>query len=389
MSNTGAGNLDANFGRRGDDSGGSSSPVLNSEQLYKMAGWTDDDGMFEIRNVAKVTTKASGALFADMDEFDDEYDDEDDLDSKKTAEIIRSSFSALATAPLVEPKQPVESSTSTLSTSSTPASSTSVTVTTATEEKPIKKKDKKKKLEDDTGPVEVPKSMADIYKISNQNRKKNKAKKKLKSELQDADDQDDDDEGKDDDDMGSSKRSKQKDLKVITSEDTIKFMNKIGWLPETNDPFGIQYPPQPSSAVSTTGSVSSAAASATGGDQPLHQRKPSYDKSTQAKQKPINTPTIVPPNASNTIGAGNNLRQGTNPQQRQFIPFDYSSAQQVIGNPNGPPVGNQGGFFNPYGVAPHAPMGGHSRDHMRQKSNQRSMSFGSHNNSKSGGQWRR
>jgi hypothetical protein len=76
---------------------------------------------------------------------------------------------------------------------------------------------------------DIPRSMAEIYRISNRNRKRNKEKKKTK-----------DDAGEDDDDI--SKRLKKSAVSSSTSgpvkggDDAVKFMLDIGWVDNASIP---------------------------------------------------------------------------------------------------------------------------------------------------------
>ncbi|KAH3760960.1 hypothetical protein Pelo_7194 [Pelomyxa schiedti] len=86
----------------------------------------------------------------------------------------------------------------------------------------------------------VPQSIAEIYELSNKNRKKNKEKKKMKEDRQFDYDEEENEEDSEDQKTPTLPPTDE-DGKPIIKEDKIEFMRRIGWLRETALP-----PPQTS-----------------------------------------------------------------------------------------------------------------------------------------------
>eukprot|EP01102_Stenamoeba_stenopodia_P020888 TRINITY_DN8292_c0_g1_i1.p1 TRINITY_DN8292_c0_g1~~TRINITY_DN8292_c0_g1_i1.p1 ORF type:complete len:1022 (-),score=235.38 TRINITY_DN8292_c0_g1_i1:83-3148(-) len=157
------------------------SPVLSTDQLYKSAGWFEDvvpEGAYVAkRDILDVDTKGGTLFDSSSDDDDDKYDAYATRDTLTKIQMSFDSpfesslFAAIMNKKQSKPSQPPPQIVVEESESPKESPKTSPRVFDVLDDKDV--------AADLDG---VPKSMAEIYKLSNRNRKRNKEKKKLKEE---------------------------------------------------------------------------------------------------------------------------------------------------------------------------------------------------------------
>eukprot|EP01103_Thecamoeba_quadrilineata_P014932 TRINITY_DN4571_c0_g1_i1.p1 TRINITY_DN4571_c0_g1~~TRINITY_DN4571_c0_g1_i1.p1 ORF type:complete len:850 (-),score=160.48 TRINITY_DN4571_c0_g1_i1:118-2667(-) len=205
----------ASQSRRDDHSYKEPSPVLSVEQLFPYAGWLDaKPERRETRSACLSPAKFTPRLFADDNAVQSMPLVQN---SKLLLEQIRNSFIGSSLLPLLNP---------------TPGSaSTFETFVKEYENGSNQQSNSRKdvgapsKSSAPQSSLEVPRSIDEIYKLSNKNRKRNKEKKKLKESAKKGTTGVDEDGSEEED--NEPKRQKGNSS---TSEETEEFMRKIGWL---------------------------------------------------------------------------------------------------------------------------------------------------------------
>jgi len=218
------------------------SPVLTTEQLYDTAGWQDESS--SAVPVVRVQNLLGFSLSSKVQTNQSE-------ENRKIAEDVRAEIGkGLHTGfSAVQPKTPFAAMAKAMVNSynkdSTGKLSSSETVKSANTSSNTERKDTV--AEDDVIDIDtpanadalesddIPRSMAEIYRISNRNRKRNKEKKKLKEEV--LANKDDVDESHKQISNAHSVRKRQKNTgqgtgstKELGTQEAIEFMRNIGWV---------------------------------------------------------------------------------------------------------------------------------------------------------------
>ena len=305
----------------GNSSGMYQSPVLTTDQLYTAAGWLEDEFHWTPRSKYNIIMPNLNENFESSQPFvttlflnsfkEDEEDDEDEqlqIYRDRVAKIQSS-----ITDSMINARAPPE-----LFKSFDQSTAKAQSTTTTTTQESTKKAEAT--LEDVNEEEPLPQSMAEIYKLSNQiKRKRNKEKKKLKQEqVNQEDDQVDDDDEEEED--KSLRNKKLKGEGKVT--DPVEFMKEIGWVDKQQQQQQQQYQQQ---APSSYG-------------QQQQQQSGGY-RNNQGNQ-----------NRNNSNSNNNYQRKGN---YQNFTPYDYSQNQQQQyqqqqQQPNQGTGGNRGGYFNPY-----------------------------------------
>ncbi|GBG29336.1 Exosome component 10 [Hondaea fermentalgiana] len=188
---------------------------------------------------------------------------------------------------------------------------------------------------------DIPRSMAEIYRISNRNRKRNKDKKKLK---------DDNGNGPRKSSPATKKRGKDAsnagdDSEAGAGDDAIDFMRDIGWVEGGNKPVPSLVvegaPDQPahlagaSADTSTGASVSGAASTGAGskksstGPAGASQTSKAGSSNKRGRRNTPNSPKHRPANSGNSSGASGEQQQQQQQQPRQL--HGYAKAAAAAG----------------------------------------------------------
>ena len=271
---SGNGNDDNNGGGGGGDD---DDEVLTTDQLYKLAGWeekTDERNDIAMSNSSHTKTDAQAVKSSSL--FDDSSDDDDD------DAIINSggNSSASAAASVIEFPP----------------------LTATFQEKPKKDKEENAGEEDEeegaSTVTTIPKTMEEIYKLSNANRKRNKEKRKLKEESGKLHSNADDSSDNEEPDQKAPNTAKP------TVEDKHEFMKKIGWVESTD-------------ADTTTTAIAAAAAAAAATE---HQQPQSQ---TATQKQGIRIERRKPGIASTK------KQQQQQQQQKAFTSYDYNKINSL------------------------------------------------------------
>lgn len=304
--------------------------VLTADQLYKMAGWEEknDVDMDEPAKEAKTNAQAvkSSAL------FDDSSDDEDinlDVDvsgigaggagSKANVLINPAEFPPL-TATFQEKKEAKDSG------------------------------DDDDDDDDGNTVTTIPKTMEEIYKLSNANRKRNKEKRKLKEETGKLHSNDDDS----DNDEPDQKTPNTSSSSSSTAEDKHEFMKKIGWIESNgaNEASAAESAPADSDSA---GLNAGAGVNATQQKQGIRieRRKPGNGQSgpkklsQQQQQKQFagyDYSKVNSASVSSSFGLGGN---GGKPQPQQQQHHQQRKKDKTVSGPKQPSFGTQKEYHTP------------------------------------------
>lgn len=291
------------------------SPTLSKDELYSTAGWTSPRSSRAAvcspvnKNYRTMIPRAGSSLYSTLADASDSDDSDED---KKTAMLIASSISTQGLLPWHEVMAPEEES------AAAPARGGAKSAASAA----------------DPAMADVPRSMQEIYEISNKNRKRNKEKRKLKetsketaaepfSPVKFSTGSDESFDGAENDTMqGGRKKQKPNDL------NDEEFMKSIGWASEEDAR-------QAREAASAPAPFDYAAAPA-----PFSQAQP--QPSQEASDH-----TFAPRGSRNAASSSSSSASGgRNQQQRpaqasQQAPFDPHANLNSISGPRG---GGRGRF---------------------------------------------
>lgn len=320
VSNGSEGKEDNVNGNNGDNSNAidiDEDEDVTADQLYKMAGWEEKEEKDNDVDMDDSTgTKTNAQAVKSSSLFDDSSDDDDDNDIDLGAAVNRGSV-------LVNPIE--------------------FPPLTAT----FQEKREKVVAEDEDGVEDssssntammttIPKTMEEIYRLSNANRKRNKEKRKLKEETGKLHDESSDNEEPD---------QKTPNMSAATIEDKHEFMKKIGWI-ESNGT---------NEAATSATTTAAAVESGNSPSQPkqgirIERRKPVNSQAISKKQQQqqqqkqfnpydynkINSSSI---SASFGLGAGSAGKQQQQQQQQQQ--HQRKKDRQVVNGPRQPNLGTQ------------------------------------------------
>eukprot|EP01119_Soliformovum_irregulare_P017014 TRINITY_DN500_c8_g1_i1.p1 TRINITY_DN500_c8_g1~~TRINITY_DN500_c8_g1_i1.p1 ORF type:complete len:786 (-),score=221.82 TRINITY_DN500_c8_g1_i1:148-2421(-) len=186
------------------------SPVLTTDQLYRTAGWVED-WVPQIRPGNAVISSGfsnTGILFDE--ESDDDDDDDEEFESQK-ADLIHNQLLTQLFPLESEPREfPIEEPTS-------------------------KKEEAPKKVPTESAQPSkdsVPQSMSEIYKLSNQiKRKRNKERKKGVEKKEEDEEEEEESASR----QNNTKRPKQPSKKDTDASTPTDFMKELGWIEESKE----------------------------------------------------------------------------------------------------------------------------------------------------------
>jgi archaellum component FlaD/FlaE len=214
----------------------------------------------------------------------------------------------------------------------------------------------------------VPRSMAEIYRLSNQNRKRNKEKKKLKEDATTHPSSPvvlvDDSEGEPETSIIRSKRQKgthKKDPPVILNEnielppvagDTMEFMKEIGWIPNSDKTSSggdvkSSTPHQGKHSLSANIPIPTSAVPLPGNDYSLSPPKTKQNKKRQPSPRGQGGPPSRPHHPQHSNAHTTYQQQQHFKPPSGFVAFDYSNTS-FSANQSQTAQPATSAYYNPY-----------------------------------------